>query len=85
MQSHDYHDQYTQQYHQPGVPIAPPTAAQSEPKTRPRDRGAPQLDQNGQYQQMNIDNFDPMFDADPFGLSASMHFPTNYSFDQQPR
>lgn len=29
-----------------------------------------------------FDPYDPMLDADPFGLSASMHFPTNYSFDQ---
>jgi len=27
------------------------------------------------------DAFDPMLDADPFGLSASMHFPTQFSFD----
>jgi len=46
----------------------------------------PQSSVSGQYQQqMNVDNFDPMFDADPFGLSASMHFPTNYNFDQQPQ
>lgn len=34
-------------------------------------------------QQMNTGyNFnDPMLDADPFGLSASMHFPTQFSFD----
>lgn len=30
-----------------------------------------------------FDAYDPMLDADPFGLSASMHFPTNYSFDHQ--
>jgi len=29
-----------------------------------------------------IDPNDPMLDADPFGLSASMHYPTAYSFDQ---
>jgi hypothetical protein len=29
-----------------------------------------------------IDPNDPMLDADPFGLSASMHYPTSYSFDQ---
>jgi hypothetical protein len=28
-----------------------------------------------------FDQFDPMLDADPFGLSASMHFPTQYHFD----
>lgn len=25
--------------------------------------------------------YDPMLDMDPFGLSASMHFPTQFSFD----
>lgn len=41
----------------------------------------------GQGTGMNqvYESFDPMLDADPFGLSASMHFPTNYSFDQQPQ
>ncbi|KAL9619462.1 MAG: hypothetical protein Q9160_005899 [Pyrenula sp. 1 TL-2023] len=29
----------------------------------------------------NFDPFDPMLDADPFGLTASMHFPTPYNFD----
>lgn len=29
-----------------------------------------------------LDAFDPMIDADPFGLTASMHFPTPYGFDQ---
>jgi hypothetical protein len=29
-----------------------------------------------------FDVFDPMLDADPFGLTASMHFPTPFSFDQ---
>ena len=28
-----------------------------------------------------IDPNDPMLDADPFGLSASMHYPTSYSFE----
>jgi len=33
-----------------------------------------------------IDPNDPMLDADPFGLSASMHYPTSYSaMDQQQR
>ena len=32
-----------------------------------------------------IDPYDPMLDADPFGLTASMHFP-NYTFPpMQPR
>ena len=30
-----------------------------------------------------IDPNDPMLDADPFGLSASMHYPTSYSVMEQ--
>ena len=29
-----------------------------------------------------FDVFDSMLDADPFGLTASMHFPTPFGFDQ---
>lgn len=45
-----------------------------------------QTDSAGQIPGMNqiFDPYDPMLDADPFGLSASMHFPTNYSFEQPP-
>ena len=32
---------------------------------------------NGMNNQL-FDPYDPMLDADPFGLSASMHFPTMY-------
>lgn len=34
----------------------------------------------GVFNPMNhlFDPYDPMLDADPFGLSASMHFPTLY-------
>jgi len=28
-----------------------------------------------------FDPYDPMLDADPFGLSASMHFPTQFSYE----
>jgi hypothetical protein len=28
-----------------------------------------------------LDPYDPMLDMDPFGLSASMHFPTQFNFD----
>jgi len=31
--------------------------------------------------QQLMDPFDPMLDLDPFGLSASMQFPTSFSFD----
>jgi hypothetical protein len=33
-----------------------------------------------------IDPYDPMLDADPFGLTASMHFPNPYTYPPtQPR
>jgi hypothetical protein len=28
-----------------------------------------------------LDPYDPMLDMDPFGLSASMQFPSSFSFD----
>lgn len=31
-----------------------------------------------------IDPYDPMLDADPFGLTASMHFPNPYTFPSGP-
>jgi hypothetical protein len=31
------------------------------------------------------DSYDPMLDSDPFGLTASMHFPTQFSFDATSR
>ena len=39
----------------------------------------PHLDGGGGQFEM-IDPSDPMLDADPFGLSASMHYPTAYQF-----
>jgi hypothetical protein len=33
---------------------------------------------NGMNNNHLFDPYDPMLDADPFGLSASMHFPTMY-------
>ena len=29
-----------------------------------------------------FDPFDPLLDADPFGLTASMHFPTQFTFQE---
>ncbi|KAL4991372.1 hypothetical protein BDW68DRAFT_4803 [Aspergillus falconensis] len=39
---------------------------------------------NGAYGNTNamIGNYEPMLDADPFGLSASMHFQTPFSYEQ---
>jgi len=45
-----------------------------------------QLGQQGQAQGFGsmtqlLDPYDPMLDMDPFGLSASMQFPSSFSFD----
>lgn len=39
---------------------------------------------NTVYAPMNqiYDQYDPMLDADPFGLTASMHFPTQFTFQE---
>jgi len=37
--------------------------------------------QYGSLTQQLMDPYDPMLDMDPFGLSASMHFPTQFTFD----
>jgi hypothetical protein len=29
-----------------------------------------------------FDPYDPMLDADPFGLTASMHFPTQFTYQE---
>ncbi|KAF2150248.1 hypothetical protein K461DRAFT_329266 [Myriangium duriaei CBS 260.36] len=54
---------------------------QAVPRARPKDAQQQGLFAGGHPP---FDSFDTMLDSDPFGLSASMHFPTNYSFDQQP-
>ncbi|KAK5173737.1 uncharacterized protein LTR77_002418 [Saxophila tyrrhenica] len=41
-----------------------------------------QVPAEGQFGLEMIDPNDAMLDADPFGLSASMHYPTSYSFDK---
>ena len=43
--------------------------------------GVSQSDAQPGFGQM-FDPTDPMLDADPFGLTASMHFPTPFSFQQ---
>ena len=45
----------------------------------------PQNVDTHQFDGHMIDPNDPMLDADPFGLSASMHYPTSYSFEQPPQ
>lgn len=77
------HDQpQTSDYYQPPLSAPPqmtPTS-QSQPPSHPpnSDSTGGQLGSLGEM----IDPNDPMLDADPFGLSASMHYPTSYSFEQ---
>ncbi|MBE7179695.1 MAG: hypothetical protein INR71_00540 [Terriglobus roseus] len=65
------------------TPNMAPEQHQQSPFQQPHD--AP--NGNSHYQSMNanmntfFDPYDPMLDADPFGLSASMHFPTQFSYD----
>jgi hypothetical protein len=39
---------------------------------------------NSVYTGMNtgFNTYEPMLDADPFGLTASMHFPTQFAFQE---
>jgi hypothetical protein len=61
----------------------PPTSGQ--PQMLPQTSNPPGS-ADGQFGNMGelIDPNDPMLDADPFGLSASMHYPTSYAFEQPP-
>jgi len=49
-------------------------------------QGAPPIsttsDGGGAINTHMIDPYDPMLDADPFGLTASMHFPNPYALPQ---
>lgn len=56
---------------------APSQAYQSPATLQPSDSNA-----NGNFGLNQVfDPYDPMLDADPFGLSASMHFPTQFSYE----
>ena len=86
--------QYRHQHHmsQTGIPHAQQQQQQQHPipQAKPgaqgRERGqAGETNGHGHGVNQMFDQYDPMLDADPFGLSASMHFPTNYSFDQPPQ
>ncbi|KAI0406670.1 hypothetical protein F4802DRAFT_90274 [Xylaria palmicola] len=63
----------------PNIPMQPPTSASSgQPPTSSADHGGQTQGQN--YPSMT-QLLDPALDWDPFGLSASMAFPTQFSFD----
>jgi len=68
-----------------GMPVPPQMQSQGpNPQLQPQSTPIQGPDGNGPMMNgMNnsFDPYDPMLDADPFGLSASMHFPTQFSFD----
>lgn len=85
--------QYPRSYAQQGVPpgTAVPMNAQSQPpmqhsmqQMQQPPRSAPAIDPNNPYAMMNVnfDPYDPNLDADPFGLTASMHFPTQFTYQE---
>lgn len=53
-------------------PMQPPPTSQA---MDPNNSGYPAM-------QPAFDPYDPMLDADPFGLSASMRFPTQFTFQE---
>jgi len=65
----------------------PPQPIASQPPINPFQAPTSMAQADGRdgtnYAGMNsfFDPYDPMLDADPFGLSASMHFPTQFSYD----
>lgn len=63
---------------------APPSVHPSQQHLPPTSH-PPNAEPGGQFGELGeiIDPNDPMLDADPFGLSASMHYPTAYSFEQR--
>ncbi|KAI1828306.1 hypothetical protein F4861DRAFT_535268 [Xylaria intraflava] len=64
----------------PNMPIQPPTSTSSGPPpvTSAADHGG---QTQGQHYPSMTQLLDPALDWDPFGLSASMAFPTQFSFD----
>lgn len=75
-------NQYTSGYSAPppsNIPMHPPTGTPSgQPSTGSADHAGQSQGQN--YPSMT-QLLDPALDWDPFGLSASMAFPTQFSFD----
>ena len=63
---------------QPMQPAPPLSSMQPPPTSQSIDSG------NSSYHATNqaCDPYDPMLDADPFGLTASMHFPTQFTYQE---
>jgi hypothetical protein len=71
-----------QQQHPPGN--QPPQQMTTNRAPQPLQPQPPQADSSATFggsMNAGYDPYDPMLDADPFGLSASMHFPTQFTFD----
>jgi len=54
---------------------------QQQQQQQPQPQQMSQAGDNGATFSSMLDPYDPMLDMDPFGLSASMHFPTQFTFD----
>ena len=89
---HHHHQPFSPQHQIPmGVQGQPPTQQmhpmqQMQPMQLMQPPSTSQtMDPNNQAYsgiQHAFDPYDPMLDADPFGLSASMHFPTQFTFQE---
>ena len=79
----DHHHQPTSGYYQAPMSVS---SGHQEYQVPPTSQPASGIGVIGQFSDVGevIDPNDPMLDADPFGLSASMHYPTSYSFEQAP-
>ncbi|MCJ1337859.1 hypothetical protein MMC09_003143 [Bachmanniomyces sp. S44760] len=77
---------YPQPFHQPYPPgqhpqlNLPGQSTMQPPMTLQPGEQPPQP--YGQLMNQTYDAFDPSVDADPFGLTASMHFPTQFTFQE---
>ena len=81
MDAEEHHDEMQDgpgPYHQPFSPQSFPMAPGGFVIPVSSSDDAPRGGQLG-FPGQNYDTGEPMIDADPFGLSASMHFPTPYT------
>ncbi|KAF1816563.1 hypothetical protein P152DRAFT_470570 [Eremomyces bilateralis CBS 781.70] len=65
----------------PNQPFPPPTAAPPQPPQPQQRRPPPQGESGMSGANRLFDPYDPILDADPFGLSASMQFPTQFTYE----
>lgn len=68
------------------APPMQPMHSMQQMQQRPPPSTTQQLDANnpayGMISPTGFDPYDPSLDADPFGLTASMHFPTQFTFQE---